>query len=327
MKKCFFSVNGAASLKLLIQTIGLCLNNTKSKDKNLSYLEGWLSIGLNVILFALKYWAGIVSGSIAIIADAWHTLSDSLSSIFVLIGARVSEKPPDEHHPFGHGRAELITAILIGMFLAFVAYEFGRESISNLMQHQMANFGPAAIIVTIISIIIKEGMAQFAFWAFRQTGYRSLRADAWHHRTDALSSLIILLGILLGRTIWWVDGLLGLFVGLMISYAAVNIIRDAVDPLMGRIADAKMLKQINELCNRNSNDFLRAHHFHIHEYGNHVEITFHLVFPAQYTLQQAHNLANQIEVDIRNTYNIEATIHMEPEGEEKDFHPENQSFY
>ena len=303
------------------------MNTTKTKNANLSYIEGWLSIGLNILLFAMKYWAGIVSGSIAIIADAWHTLSDSISSIFVLIGTRVSEKPPDKRHPFGHGRAELVTAILIGMFLMFVAYEFGRESISNLLRHESANFGAVAIIVTIISIIIKEAKAQFAFWAFRRTGYRSLRADAWHHRTDALSSLIILLGILLGRTVWWVDGLLGLFVGLMIAYAAVNIIRDAVDPLMGRIAGGKMLEQITELCNRHSGDFLRAHHFHIHEYGSHVEITFHLVFPAQYTLRQAHTIANQIELDVRNTYNIEATIHMEPEGEEKDYRSEKQSFY
>ena len=161
----------------------------------LTKIEGWLSIITNTLLFTLKYWAGIVSGSIAIIADAWHTLSDSISSIFVLIGARMSTKPPDEHHPFGHGRAELITAIVIGMFLAFVAYEFIRESILRLTTNEYGRFGPLAIIATTVSIIVKEMLAQFAFWAFRRTGSKTLRADGWHHRTDALSSLLILIGI------------------------------------------------------------------------------------------------------------------------------------
>ena len=296
------------------------MNEQKINSQKLSYIEGLLSVALNILLFALKYWAGVVSGSIAIIADAWHTLSDSISSIFVIVGARVSAKPPDERHPFG--RAELVTAILIGTFLAFVAYEFAREAISKLSNHQQAQFGSIALIVTFISILIKEGMAQFAFWAFRKTGRSSLRADAWHHRTDALSSVLILIGIALGRFYWWVDGVLGILVAVLIAYSAVDIIRDAIDPLMGKIPDKKILDKINVLCSKHSEDKLHAHHFHIHEYGDHTEITFHLVFPVHYTLQQAHQLANEVELDIRDTYNIEATIHMEPEGEEKDYRPE-----
>ena len=294
------------------------------KDNKLSYVEGLSSIFLNLLLFGLKYWAGVVSGSIAIIADAWHTLSDSLSSVFVLIGARVSAKPPDKNHPFGHGRAELVTAVLIGSFLAFVAYEFGRESISKLAQGERAHFGMIAIIVTIISIIIKESMAQFAFWAYRQTGFRSLRADGWHHRTDALSSMLVLLGILLGRFFWWIDAVLGLLIGLLIAYSAYEIIRDAVDPLLGQIPDAQTMSDIIDVCNKHSDERLRAHHFHFHEYGNHLEATFHLVFPEQFSLQQAHDLANRIETDLRDNFNIEATIHMEPNGAEKDFRPERQ---
>ena len=302
--------------------MGYKVDQQKYNNKELSYFEGFLSIFLNIALFALKYWAGIVSGSIAIIADAWHTLSDSISSVFVLIGARVSVKPPDGRHPFGHGRAELITAVLIGMFLAFIAYEFILGSIDKLVHHKTANFGKIAIIVTIISIIVKEGLAQFAFWTFRKTGYRSLRADAWHHRTDALSSVLILFGILLGSYFWWIDGVLGILVGILIAYSAFEIIRDGIDPLLGNIPDAKTLSNIIDLCNKHSKDRLHAHHFHIHEYGDHVEVTFHLVFPEHYTLKAAHELANRIELDIRKKLNIEATIHMEPKGEEKDYRPE-----
>lgn len=294
---------------------------TKSQ---LSKTEGWISIIVNILLFGLKYWAGIVSGSIALIADAWHTLSDSISSVFVLIGAKVSERPPDERHPFGHGRAELITAILIGTFLAFIGYEFIRESVLRLIHNQTTTFGPIAKIVTVISVVAKESLAQFAFWAYRKTKSNPLRADGWHHRTDAISSLLILIGIFLGSRLPWMDGVLGIIVALLIFYSAFEIIRDAVDPLMGKTPDENLIQEIKQLCNRIFGESIHAHHFHIHEYGDHSELTFHVVFPSNCTLKRAHDLSTKMEVEIRTKYNIETTIHMEPQGDEQDFYPERQ---
>ncbi|MBN1480832.1 cation transporter [candidate division KSB1 bacterium] len=286
--------------------------------------EGRISILVNILLFGLKYWAGIVTGSVAIIADAWHTISDSISSIFVLIGAKVSEKPPDDRHPFGHGRAELITTIMIGIFLAFVAYEFTRESISRLLSHEQVHFGRLALFVTIVSILVKESLAQFAFWAWRKTNSKSLRADAWHHRTDALSSILVLIGILLGNHIWWIDGALGILIALLIFYSAFYIIRDSIDPLMGKKADRSIINKLKPLCSQICGESIQTHHFHIHEYGDHTELTFHIVFPSDYTLQVAHDLTNQIEMAIRDQFSIEATIHMEPRGDEQDYRPEEQ---
>ncbi len=295
---------------------------TKSQ---LSRIEGLLSILANTVLFGLKYWAGIVTGSIALVADAWHTLSDSISSVFVLIGAKVSERPPDERHPFGHGRAELITAIIIGMFLAFIGYEFIRESISRLSEHQKTTFGLLAKIVTLISILTKEGLAQLAFWMYKKTKSSPLRADGWHHRTDAISSLLILIGIFLGSTFWWIDSILGIVVSLLIFYSAFEIIRDAVDPLMGKKPDDDLVYDIRRLCNKLFGRSLDAHHFHIHEYGDHTELTFHIVLPSDFQLKDAHDLATQMELEIRQQFNIEATIHMEPQGDEKEFRPESQT--
>jgi cation diffusion facilitator family transporter len=290
-----------------------------------SRMEGWISIFINTSLFILKYWAGVVSGSIALIADAWHTLSDSISSAFVLIGTKVSERPPDERHPFGHGRAELITAIFIGMFLAFIGYEFMHESISRLIEKsQETEFGKIAKIVTVISILLKEGLAQFAFWAYRKTKSNPLRADGWHHRTDAISSVLILIGIFLGSQFFWVDGVLGILVALMIFYSAFEIVRDAVDPLMGKTPDDQLIAGITAVCNKMFDSPIHAHHFHIHEYGDHTELTFHIVFPSDCTLKNAHDISTKIETEIRTKFSIEATIHMEPRGDEQDFHPELQ---
>lgn len=290
----------------------------------LAKLEAWISIFTNIILFAFKYWAGIVSGSVAIIADAWHTLSDSISSVFVLIGAKVSEKPADNRHPFGHGRAELITTIIIGIFLAFIAYEFIHESIVRLVSRKEVHFGTLALVITVVSILVKEGLAQFAFWAHRKTNSKSLRADAWHHRTDALSSVLVLIGIIIGNQIWWIDGALGILIAILILYSAVDIIRDTIDPLMGKKADRSIIEKITPLCREIGGASIQTHHFHIHKYGDHTELTFHIVFPPDYTLRVAHDLANKIEIAIREQFNIEATIHMEPRGDEQEYRPEEQ---
>ena len=108
--------------------------------------EGWVSIVGNILLFILKFWAGIVSGSIAIIADAWHTLSDSLTSVVVLVGVKLSLRPADREHPFGHGRAELIAALVIGVLLSVVAFNFVVEGVQRLRERQEVNYGTFAII-------------------------------------------------------------------------------------------------------------------------------------------------------------------------------------
>ena len=139
----------------------------KKKSASLAYLEGWLSIVINVLLFGLKYWAGIVTHSVAIIADAWHSLSDSLSSIVLLVGVKTAAKPADKRHPFGHGRAELIASVIIGVLLAIVGFNFITEAISKLSKRETADFGTLAVVVVAVSVVLKEGIARFSFWASR----------------------------------------------------------------------------------------------------------------------------------------------------------------
>ncbi|GAI77757.1 unnamed protein product, partial [marine sediment metagenome] len=152
----------------------------------LGYLEGIISIFLNTFLFGLKYWVGMKTFSIAIIADAWHTLSDSLTSLVVIIGFKISSKPADKEHPFGHGQAEIVSSIIIGTMLAIVGFNFLIASIQRFTNQQSAVYGTSAIIVFLISVIVKEGLAQFSIRAGKKIDARSLIADGWHHRSDAL---------------------------------------------------------------------------------------------------------------------------------------------
>ena len=287
------------------------------KSNSLSYLEGWLSIVVNILLFAFKYWAGIVTGSIAIIADAWHTLSDSLSSIIVLVGVKISSKPADKEHPFGHGRAELIASLIIGILLALIAFNFLLKSIHKLQNKESVIFGTIAIIAVVASVVLKEAMAQFAFWAGKKTNSNLLKSDAMHHRTDALSSVIILVGIFLGKSFWWIDGVLGIIVSIMIFYATYKLLKDSIHPLLGKYPNENLLREVQKICLEKGGNDILPHHFHIHEYGYHTELTFHLYFPKIFSLEKAHKIASEIENELNVKLDISSTIHMEPlENEE-----------
>jgi len=294
-----------------VRTVNLA---AMKKDASfLKYLEGWVSIFGNILLFILKFWAGIVTGSIAIIADAWHTLSDSLSSIVVVIGVKISKKPADKDHPFGHGRAELIASVVIGMLLAVIAFNFVLESIEKLKNHEAVKYGMIAIVATIVSIVVKELMAQFAFWTARKTKSITLKADAWHHRSDAISSVIILVGIFIGPYFWWVDGVLGLIVAALIFYAAFEIIRDASSPLLGEKPEEELIQEIKRVSAAESGKNLKVHHIHMHRYGDHLEVTFHIKMHKSVSLLEAHEICTSIEKKLYEEQHIFATIHAEPE--------------
>lgn len=243
----------------------------KPESKKLAYAEGVASIAVNTALFALKYWVGLATGSVAIIADAWHTLSDSLTSIIVILGAKIGSKPADLDHPFGHGRAESVASIIIGALLFIVGSNFFFEAVQKLRNKEGAIFTSSAIIVFIISVIFKEGLAQFSFWAYNKTKSHSLKADGWHHRSDSIASGVILISILVGNNLWWIDGAFGVMVSILIAYTSIDIITEAAQPILGKIPDQEKIDKIIEIAERyNLNDI---HHIHEHSYGAHLEYT------------------------------------------------------
>lgn len=275
-------------------------------------LEGVISIIVNILLFILKYWAGIISGSVALIADAWHTLSDSFTSIIVITGIRLSGKKADQKHPFGYGRWEQLASIFIGFILAVVAYEFIREAYERYRLHEAANYGLIAVIVTFVSILAKEGLSQYAFYIYRKTGITTVKADAWHHRSDALSSVIILAGIFLKNLFWWIDSLLAVIVSLMLFWAVYDIIKTAVFSLLGEKPSDELIRKIKEIAEHTAAKDLHLHHFHIHVYGPHKELTFHIRVPEKVEIKEAHRIATLLESKIMEELNIRATIHAEP---------------
>ncbi|MCU4174103.1 cation diffusion facilitator family transporter [Carboxylicivirga sp. N1Y90] len=274
-------------------------------------LATYVSIILNVALFAIKLWAGIVSGSIAIIADAWHTLSDSISSVAVLIGLKLSAKPADNNHPYGHGRAELVSSLVVGILLAVIGFNFLVESIVKLRAHEEVQFGTLAIVVTVISAIVKEIMAQYSIFIGKKTNSKSMVADGWHHRSDAISSVIILIGIFIGNYFWWIDGVLGIIVSLLLFYTTYSILKENISILLGEAIDEDLKEEIIGFSAEVSDEDIQPHHFLVHQYGNHTELTFHINLPGSFSLDKGHIIATKYENIIKERCNIEATVHID----------------
>ena len=282
------------------------------QHSKLGYREGLVSVILNILLFVLKYYAGIASASLALIADAWHTLSDSLTSLVVILGIKLSSKKPDKEHPFGHGRWEQISALIIAILLALVGVEFMKDAIAKLRGHEAADFGWLAYLATVASIVLKEGLARYAFYIARKTGNAAVKADGWHHRSDALSSLMVLAGLFLSPYFWWIDSVLGMLISFMLFYAAYGIIREAVNKILGEEPSEEVIGKVEQIVKAEMGNVAYPHHYHIHHYGDHIEFTFHIKVPGEETVEEAHRKATLIEMQIKTELKIDATIHIEP---------------
>jgi cation diffusion facilitator family transporter len=282
---------------------------TKQK---LGYLEGWISIVLNTLLFGIKFWAGSRIGSVSMQADAWHTLSDTLTSVVVIIGFWIMAKPADTEHPFGHARSESIAALIIGVLLAIVGVYFGYESLMRILNRQAVSFSLSAILIFGVSIFLKEGLAQFAFWAGRKAGSQAVAADGWHHRSDAIASALIVVGALLGGSLWWVDGALGIGVSLLIVWTAISIVRGTSSTLLGEAIDEEMRRAVLETVRKECPEVNDVHHIHVHRYGNAIELTLHIRVPGSMSVSESHGISMRLEDRLRRDLSMETTVHIEP---------------
>jgi cation diffusion facilitator family transporter len=294
-------------IKDLIGGEEIIMDKTKA-----GYIEGTVSVIINLLLFILKMWASIISGSIALAADAWHTLSDSISSVVVIIAAKLASKKADKEHPFGHGRWEQIASFFIAVFLAVIAFGFLESSVRHFWGRDRVEYGIIALVVTAVSILVKELLAQYAFYIGRKTGNSSVKADGWHHRSDALSSVVVLIGILFAKQFWWIDSVLGIIVALMLFYAAFKILKEDIDKILGEEPEQELINKLTSEIQNVYNDDLKLHHLHIHNYTSHKELTFHIRLNKDLTIEKGHRIATDIEEIILDKFNMTATIHVEP---------------
>ena len=302
----------------MIELLAKLLLKDTSDSKDPAVRRGYgrisciVGIALNIILFAGKYMAGMLSRSVAVMADSFNNLSDAGSSVITLVGFQMAGKKADLEHPFGHGRWEQISALIIAILLALIGVEFMKDAIAKLRGHEAADFGWLAYLATVASIVLKEGLARYAFYIARKTGNAAVKADGWHHRSDALSSLMVLAGLFLSPYFWWIDSVLGMLISFMLFYAAYGIIREAVNKILGEEPSEEVIGKVEQIVKAEMGNVAYPHHYHIHHYGDHIEFTFHIQVPGEETVEEAHRKATLIEMQIKTELKIDATIHIEP---------------
>ena len=288
-----------------------------AERKAAGFMEGFVSVFINVALFILKYYFGLVHNSIAVVADAVHTLSDAGTSIVVIIGFWVAYKPPDKEHPFGHGRAEEIGAVVIGTLLGVAGFEFLVRSYEKLVSRETLIFSWVLVGVLLFSSVVKELLARWALRLGKSYESRSIVGDAWHHRSDAIATTLLALGVLVGAEYWWVDGFLGMLVSLIIMYTSIKIVFEASRELLGYEPTKREKDLLSDLAREVSPLIGDVHHIHVHKYGDHVEASLHIRLPKTIKLEEAHEIATKLEGKIKDKLGWEVTVHLEPKNEEE----------
>lgn len=259
----------------------------------------------NVILSVFKFLAGIIAHSHAMISDAIHSASDVFSTIVVIIGIKLASKEPDKEHPYGHERLECVTAIVLAIILFITGLKIGVDALENIfrgVQSELAVPGMLALIAAIVSIVSKEAMFWYTRYYAKRIDSDALMADAWHHRSDAFSSIGALIGIggaRLGFPI--MDPIASLFIFFFIAKAALDIFKDAIDKMIDHSCDEETEKQICNCVMKNENvigiELLKTRIF-----GNKIYVDVEIQVDSVYTLEEAHLIAKDVHNTIEETF-------------------------
>lgn len=259
----------------------------------------------NMILSAFKLVAGIVAQSNAMISDAIHSASDVFSTFVVIIGIKLAAKEADKEHPYGHERLECVAAILLAMVLFLTGLGIGIEALKNIFSGSYSDLqvpGILALAAAIVSIVSKEGMYWYTRYYAVKIDSGALLADAWHHRSDALSSVGALIGIggaRLGFPI--MDSIASLVIFLFIVKAAYNIFKDAIDKMVDHSCDEETEKQIYE-CVMTNKEVLGIDSLHTRIFGNKIYVDIEIMIDGSYTLIRSHEIAEEVHDNIEKNF-------------------------
>lgn len=276
----------------------------------------WVGALGNLFIGAFKLFIGISLNSIAVIADAIHSFEDLLSSVTILIGYRWVAKPADREHPFGHGRAQEITGLVMALLLLWIAFQIGLSSVKRILHPSPMSFSIVIPLLLLLTALLKEVMARYAKRLAQKARSMALMADVTHHRVDAFSSLLIvagLFGIKFGAFI--LDGVLGLVLAGVIVWLSVTLMKEVSSALLGEAPSGELLSTIEKIVGE-VGEAQYVHRLRVHQYGSHNEVTLHLQLDPGITLLEAHRIATRIENLIRERIGGEITIHVEPKGDE-----------
>ena len=297
-------------------------NVSEKEFQKVANKVSFVTIAGNLILSVMKLLAGIIANSSAMISDAVHSASDVFSTFVVIIGIKMASKEPDKEHPYGHERMECVAAVVLAVVLFITGLGIGVDAFKTIINGNYGNIkvpGILAFIAAIVSIVAKEAMYWYTRFFAKKIDSGALMADAWHHRSDAFSSIGALIGIggaMLGVPV--MDAIASLVIFLFIVKAAFDIFKDAMDKMVDHSCDEETEKQIHDCVMQNKDvrgiDLLQTRVF-----GNKIYVDVEIQADEMITLREAHNIAERVHDDIEKSFPKvkHIMVHINPAQEEK----------
>ncbi len=276
-------------------------------------LCGAVGIGLNVLLFIGKFFAGQLSGSIAVTADAFNNLSDAGSSAVTLLGFRLAGKKPDPDHPFGHGRIEYISGLIVAGLILLMGVELAKSSFDKILYPEEVTFSALALVILAVSVAVKLYMWHYNRRIGGKIRSAAMEATASDSLSDAAATSAVLLAMLIGRwTGLAVDGYVGMVVALFILFSAYKAAKETLSPLLGQAPDPELVQHIRDIVEEHDT-VVGIHDLVVHDYGpGRQMVSLHAEVPASGDILQLHDVIDNIERELHEKLHVQAVIHMDP---------------
>lgn len=276
-------------------------------------LCGAVGILLNILLFGGKFFAGTVSGSIAITADAFNNLSDAGSSVITLMGFRLGEQRPDSEHPFGHGRIEYLSGLLVSMLIILMGFELARTSVGKILHPQPVEFSWVSVGILTASICVKLYMCYYNRTVGKRINSTAMHATAMDSLSDSAATAAVLIATLAGHFSGvMIDGWCGILVALFIIWSGLGSGRDTLNPLLGQPPSAEFVANIRDIVMEHPG-ILGIHDLIVHDYGpGRRMISLHAEVPANENVLDIHDEIDNIETELKKKLGCETVIHMDP---------------
>lgn len=301
--------------QLLIRLFVRDAQNTEEPAVRVRYgiLGGVVGIVCNVALFLAKLLLGVISNSIAVSADAFNNLSDVASSVVTLVGFKIAAKPADRDHPFGHGRVEYLSGLIISFLIMLVGVEIGKTSIQKIINPEPVVFSVIVVVGLVLSIGVKLWMGAFNKALGRRIGSAAMEATSVDSLSDVCSTTATLISVIAARfTTLPVDGVMGAVVACLILYAGYGVAKDTLNLLLGKKTDPELAKRIEEMILA-YDGILGIHDLIVHDYGpNRRFASVHAEISVHSDIILSHDTIDRAEREIAKKLNIEMTIHLDP---------------
>ena len=272
-----------------------------------------VGICLNVVLFGIKYFAGVISSSIAITADAFNNLADAGSSVITLAGIRLADKKPDRDHPFGHGRMEYLSGLSVSVIIIIVGFELFKSSIDKIMNPSDVDTSVVSIFILIVSILIKGYMFLYNNKIGKQINSAGMKATALDCIGDAVSTLVVLVSTAISYfTDLKIDGWCGILVALFIMYAGIRSVKETVGPLLGMPPEKEFVDEIERIV-LSYEKIVGIHDLIVHDYGpGRVVVSLHAEVNGKENIYTLHDMIDNVEQRLSEELGCVAVIHMDP---------------